>query len=51
MCYPYGAYNKLTLSILKNKKCLYGFTTQKGVANLEKKPLEPNRIDTNELPC
>jgi peptidoglycan/xylan/chitin deacetylase (PgdA/CDA1 family) len=51
MCYPYGAYNKLTLSILKNKKCLYGFTTQKGVANLEKKPLELNRIDTNELPC
>ena len=48
MCFPYGNYNKDTLSILREKNCLIGLTTKPGIANLHKsKLLELNRYDTN----
>jgi peptidoglycan/xylan/chitin deacetylase (PgdA/CDA1 family) len=51
MCYPYGAYNDDTLSILKSKNCAIGLTTNVGFANLYKsKMLELSRFDTNDFP-
>lgn len=51
MCYPYGAYNDETLTILKSKKCRIGFTTQVGVADLTTTDLlSLPRFDTNDFP-
>ena len=51
MCYPYGAYNKDTISILKKLNCIAGMTTKVGVARLsEKKLFELSRFDTNDFP-
>ena len=51
MCYPYGAYNKNTLSILENLGALIGITTQARKANLKlDNPLELPRLDTNDFP-
>jgi peptidoglycan/xylan/chitin deacetylase (PgdA/CDA1 family) len=51
MCYPYGAYNKSLLSVLKARKCVIGLTTKVGLVALENyDPLTMSRIDTNDLP-
>ena len=50
MCYPFGAYNNDTISLLKSKKCSFAFTTNEGKANLVKEPYELKRQDTNEFP-
>ena len=51
MCYPYGAYNETTLSILRDRNCLVGLTTEVDIANLEEHdPLTLPRLDTNDLP-
>ena len=50
MCYPWGSYNKNTLKILKNKKCLAAFTTKIKIATLKKSNnFELSRIDTNDI--
>ena len=49
--YPWGAYNKETLEIMKSINCKVGFTTNAAVADLENHPkLELPRLDTNEIP-
>ena len=51
MCYPYGAYNADTLSILKRKNCSVGLTTNVGAVSLySDNLLELNRFDTNNFP-
>lgn len=49
MCYPYGSYNKDTISILKNMNVNYAVTTNFGSASLLKRSSlkELNRWDTN----
>lgn len=51
MCYPYGAYNEDTLSILREKECAIGLTTKVGLAEVDpSKMLELKRFDTNDFP-
>ena len=51
MCYPYGAYNNTTLSLLKDSKALIGITTEPRVASLYKdNKLTLPRLDTNDFP-
>lgn len=51
MCYPYGAYNNSLLSVLKSRNCVAGFTTEVGLASLDKNnALILPRLDTNDLP-
>jgi len=51
MCYPYGAYNENTLTILGSKKCAIGLTTEVGFAELNGSSLlELARFDTNDFP-
>ncbi len=50
MCYPYGAYNKDTISLLRSKNCSFAFTTKSGYSDLKNKPLELMRKDTTEFP-
>lgn len=51
MCYPYGAYDKTTLRILREKNCTVGLTTRVDIANISTDdPLILPRIDTNDLP-
>jgi len=51
MCYPYGAYDNSLLSILKDRGCVIGLTTNIGIADLEKdNPLTLPRLNTNDLP-
>tara|TARA_R110002111_G_scaffold144910_2_gene211329 strand:+ start:202834 stop:203784 length:951 start_codon:yes stop_codon:yes gene_type:complete len=51
MCYPYGAYNEVTLEIIDRKKCAIGFTTKVGPSSLDRNAaLEMNRFDTNDFP-
>ncbi len=50
MCYPHGSYNADTLEILARSGCAVGLTTRVGLAEL-KRPLELDRLDTNDLPC
>lgn len=50
-CYPYGAYNKSLLSVLKENRCSLALTTQCGIADLNKgNPLILQRLDTNDMP-
>jgi len=50
-CYPYGAYNKSLLSVLKENNCSLALTTQIGIADLDKnQPLIFPRLDTNDFP-
>ena len=50
MCYPYGAYNKDTLTIIKKYGAKIGITTNPRIANLDKdNPLTLPRIDTNDV--
>lgn len=51
MCYPYGAYNESLLSILSNRGCTIGLTTEAGIADLNTdNPLALPRLDANDLP-
>lgn len=51
MCYPYGAYNDDTLSILKERNCAVGLTTKVGLAKVSRDfSLELARFDTNDFP-
>ncbi len=51
MCYPYGAYNDATLSLLKKHDASVGLTTEVRVANLKgDNPFELPRLDTNDFP-
>ena len=51
MCYPYGAYNDITIRLLNHYGCRFGLTTIVDVADIsaENKYTLP-RIDTNDLP-
>ncbi len=49
--YPYGAYNESLLSIVREKNCKAGFTTEVRVADVGvDDPLTLPRLDTNDLP-
>ena len=49
MCYPYGSFNKDTVSILLKQKCLLGFSASSGKSFLSKKNLfNIKRFDTND---
>ncbi len=51
MCYPYGAYNDSTLSLLERFDAALGITTEVRVANLASdNPLTLPRLDTNDFP-
>ena len=51
MCYPHGAYNRVTIDLLHEKGCTIALTTRRGVANIEAENLyELPRLDTNEIP-
>lgn len=51
MCYPYGAYNNITISILKELGAVIGITTELRKANLETdNPFTLPRLDTNDFP-
>jgi len=50
MCYPYGSFNDETISILKKKNCLFGFSADPGKSLLNKKNvLTMKRFDTNDF--
>jgi hypothetical protein len=50
MCYPYGAYNKKTISLLKKLGASVGVTTQVRKAIIGKdNPLTLPRFDTNDF--
>ena len=51
MCYPQGAYNDVTLAILRERGCGAGFTNALGPARIPgDPPLELPTLDTNDLP-
>ena len=51
MCYPYGGYNESLISILKEKNCKLGITTQVDIAQIEElSRYRLPRLDTNDLP-
>ncbi len=51
MCYPYGAYNDSTLSLLKDLDASIGITTEVKIADLLKdNPFTLPRMDTNDFP-
>jgi peptidoglycan/xylan/chitin deacetylase (PgdA/CDA1 family) len=51
MCYPYGAYNDATLSLLERFDAALGITTEARVANLTSDhSFKLPRLDTNDFP-
>ncbi|MGC6518138.1 MAG: polysaccharide deacetylase family protein [Candidatus Puniceispirillaceae bacterium] len=51
MCYPYGAYNEATLSLLEKYDACVGVTTEVRAANVKAdNPFELPRLDTNDFP-
>lgn len=51
MNYPYGAYSKRLIQLLKKKGFKLGLTTEKGIANLTtESAFALNRFDTNDIP-
>lgn len=51
MCYPYGAYNQDTLTLLEQAKCAVGITVEAVKADLNThNRLELPRLDTNDFP-
>lgn len=51
MCYPYGAYNDATLSLLRKYKASVGITTEFRIANTTNdNQLVLPRLDTNDFP-
>lgn len=49
MSYPFGGYNKTTISILKKKNCMIGITAKPEMANLDKDLLQLSRFDTKDF--
>lgn len=50
MCYPYGAYNDLTIKILQKHNCKLGLTTNVGIADIQhENRFRFSRLDTNDL--
>ncbi len=51
MCYPYGAYNDTTLSLLDKYNASLGITTEPRVADFKSdNPFEFPRLDKNDIP-
>ena len=51
MCYPYGAYNNVTLTLLQKYQASAAITTEARVADLTiDNPFELPRLDTNDFP-
>lgn len=51
MCYPYGAYNNYTLSLLSKYGAAIGITTKVCKAEISKdNPFTLPRLDTNDFP-
>ena len=51
MCYPYGAYNNSTLSLLKELGASIGITYKEKIADLSTdNPFTLPRFDTNDFP-
>lgn len=51
MCYPYGAFNDATISLLEDLNAVIGITTEARVADLAKdNPYKLPRFDTNDFP-
>jgi peptidoglycan/xylan/chitin deacetylase (PgdA/CDA1 family) len=51
MCYPYGAFNEDTISVLSDNKCKLAFTTKVAVADFQNENrYSLSRLDTNDLP-
>jgi len=51
MCYPYGDYNEVTVSLLKDYECKLALTTKVGAAVVGKEnQFTLARLDTNDLP-
>lgn len=51
MCYPFGAYDDVTLRILKERGCVLGLTTEIGIVDIDScDPFVLPRLDTNDLP-
>ena len=51
MCYPYGAYNQVTLDLLEEANCAVGITTEVAMADLKlHHRLKMPRFDTNDFP-
>ena len=51
MCYPYGAYNNSTLTLLKKYKASAAITTEARIADLTNdNPFKLPRLDTNDFP-
>jgi peptidoglycan/xylan/chitin deacetylase (PgdA/CDA1 family) len=50
MCYPHGSYDITTLELLRETKCALGLTGRVGLVADFSRPLELNRLDTNDLP-
>ena len=51
MCYPYGAYNNITLDLLIKFGAKIGLTTEPAVAKIGKiNPLLLPLLDTNDFP-
>lgn len=50
MCYPYGAYDKSLISILKENNCKLALTTKVDIADLQLyEKFELPRLDTNDI--
>ena len=49
MSYPYGAYNKTTIAILKKKNCIIGITAKPEIADLNENLLQLSRFDTKDF--
>jgi len=50
MAYPFGSYDGVTLAALEGAGCALGLTTRVGLVDGLDRPLELDRIDTNDLP-
>lgn len=50
MAYPFGSYDRTTLSILEGAGCALGLTTRVGLVEHLAAPLELDRIDANDVP-
>lgn len=51
MCYPYGGWNDGLLSVLRERNCAMGVTTEVATADLDRHdPLLLPRYDTNDFP-
>lgn len=50
IAYPFGSYNKSTLTIVDQQKISVGFTTNSGFVNKHSKPFELNRFEVIDIP-